>query len=104
MAVVLSLGVFGSLPFEAPVCSRYWTGESAKDDRSQGKKLGHRYWPTKGSNIQIAQPTIGGMEAIRNPVITRFLRLRSRNCTLAIDEPIRKQMPRIINHVRLMRF
>jgi hypothetical protein len=44
------------------------------------------------------------MKAIRNPVTTRFLRLRSRNCALAIDEPTRKQMPRIINHVRLMRF
>ena len=63
-----------------------------------------RYWPTKGSNIQIAQPTIARMKAIRNPVTTRLLRLRSRNCAPAIDEPTRKQMPRIINHVRLMRF
>ena len=44
------------------------------------------------------------MKAIRNPVTTRFLRLRSRNCALATDEPTRKQMPRIINHVRLMGF
>src|SRR6188474_1479618 len=57
-----------------------------------------------GSSIQIAQPTIVVMEAIKNPVMTRFLRLRSRNCTLPIDEPIRKQMPRIISHVRLMVF
>jgi hypothetical protein len=93
-----------SLRFEAPVCSHIGPERVRKTTVVKGRKLAHRYWPTKGSNIQIAQQTIGGMEAIRNPAIKRFLRLRSRKCTLAMDEPIRKQMARIIHHVRLMRF
>jgi hypothetical protein len=50
------------------------------------------------SRLQIAHTTIARIKAIRNLVITAFLGLRSRKCALAINEPTRKQMPRIISH------